>query len=93
MSSNALFNVLDQDSLLVILGDRGMDRKGDHGGNGDLEVFERFCLIRQGCANVPSPSQNLSWGTISTPFDTPDCSSANSLTPRTPDPFQQSQKR
>ena len=28
----------DQDTLLVILGDHGMIRKGDHGGNGDLEV-------------------------------------------------------
>jgi len=31
-------NALDQDTLLVVLGNHGMDRKGDHGGDGDLEV-------------------------------------------------------
>ncbi|KAH9995319.1 hypothetical protein BJV77DRAFT_1059736 [Russula vinacea] len=31
-------DALDKDTLLVVLGDHGMDRKGDHGGDGDLEV-------------------------------------------------------
>ena len=31
-------NALDQGTLLVVFGDHGMDRKGDHGGDGDLEV-------------------------------------------------------
>ncbi|KDQ57371.1 hypothetical protein JAAARDRAFT_179059 [Jaapia argillacea MUCL 33604] len=29
---------LDDDTLLVVLGDHGMDRKGDHGGDGELET-------------------------------------------------------
>jgi len=31
-------DALDQDTLLAVLGDHGMDRKGDHGGDGDLGV-------------------------------------------------------
>ncbi|CAL1702838.1 unnamed protein product [Somion occarium] len=30
--------LLDDDTLLVLLGDHGMDRKGDHGGDGELET-------------------------------------------------------
>ncbi|KAJ8507425.1 hypothetical protein ONZ45_g10209 [Pleurotus djamor] len=30
--------MLDDDTLLVVLGDHGMDRSGDHGGDGDLET-------------------------------------------------------
>ena len=31
-------DLLDDDTLLVLLGDHGMDRKGDHGGDGELET-------------------------------------------------------
>ncbi|KAK7679036.1 hypothetical protein QCA50_017980 [Cerrena zonata] len=31
-------DLLDDDTLLVVLGDHGMDRKGDHGGDGELET-------------------------------------------------------
>jgi phosphatidylinositol glycan class O len=33
-----LLQVLAEDDLLVVLGDHGMDRRGDHGGDGDLET-------------------------------------------------------
>ena len=31
-------DLLDDDTLLILMGDHGMDRKGDHGGDTDLEV-------------------------------------------------------
>jgi phosphatidylinositol glycan class O len=33
-----IVNLLDQDTLLVVMGDHGMDGKGDHGGESDDEV-------------------------------------------------------
>lgn len=41
---------LDEDTLLVVLGDHGMDRKGDHGGDGDLEVSSAMWIYSKGPA-------------------------------------------
>ena len=41
---------LDDDTLLVVLGDHGMDRKGDHGGDGDLEVSSGLWIYSKGPA-------------------------------------------
>ncbi|TFL07340.1 hypothetical protein BDV98DRAFT_557692 [Pterulicium gracile] len=35
---NRVVENLDDDTLLVVLGDHGMDRSGDHGGDGELET-------------------------------------------------------
>ena len=35
---NRIVSVLDEDTLLVVMGDHGMDTKGDHGGESDDEV-------------------------------------------------------
>jgi phosphatidylinositol glycan class O len=43
-------DALDQDTLLVVLGDHGMDRKGDHGGDGDLEVSAGLWVYSKGSA-------------------------------------------
>ena len=41
-------DALDKDTLLVVLGDHGMDRKGDHGGDGDLEVSSGLWIYSKG---------------------------------------------
>ncbi|KAI0065074.1 hypothetical protein BV25DRAFT_1989330 [Artomyces pyxidatus] len=43
-------DVMDEDTLLVVLGDHGMDRKGDHGGDGDLEVSSALWIYSKGPA-------------------------------------------
>ena len=43
-------DALDQDILLVVLGDHGMDRKGDHGGDGDLDVSAGLWIYSKGPA-------------------------------------------
>ncbi|KAH9048341.1 hypothetical protein EDB84DRAFT_1556964 [Lactarius hengduanensis] len=43
-------DALDKDTLLVVLGDHGMDRKGDHGGDGDLEVSAGLWIYSKGAA-------------------------------------------
>ncbi|THH13564.1 hypothetical protein EW146_g6676, partial [Bondarzewia mesenterica] len=43
-------DALDPDTLLVVLGDHGMDRKGDHGGDGDLEVSAAMWIYSKGPA-------------------------------------------
>ncbi|KAG6910275.1 hypothetical protein DXG01_011672 [Tephrocybe rancida] len=53
-------DLLDDDTLLVVLGDHGMDRAGDHGGDGVLEtssalwVYSKGPVISQ--AHIPPPS-------------------------------------
>ena len=51
-------DALDKDTLLVVLGDHGMDRKGDHGGDGDLEVSAGLWIYSKGPAlsskNLPT---------------------------------------
>jgi GPI ethanolamine phosphate transferase 3 subunit O len=41
-------DLLDQDTLLVVLGDHGMDHKGDHGGDSDLEVSAGLWIYSKG---------------------------------------------
>ena len=43
-------DTLDKDTLLVVLGDHGMDSKGDHGGDGDLEVSSGLWIYSKGPA-------------------------------------------
>lgn len=43
-------DALDKDTLLVVLGDHGMDHKGDHGGDGDLEVSTGLWIYSKGPA-------------------------------------------
>lgn len=40
--------LLDDDTLLVVMGDHGMDRKGDHGGDTDLEVTAAMWFYSKG---------------------------------------------
>jgi phosphatidylinositol glycan class O len=52
--------LLDDDTLLIVLGDHGMDRSGDHGGDGVLEtssalwVYSKALPISQTSIPVPS---------------------------------------
>ena len=39
---------LDQDTLLVVLGDHGMDTRGDHGGDGELETSPGVWIYSKG---------------------------------------------
>ena len=41
-------DALDKDTLLIVLGDHGMDHKGDHGGDGDLEVSAGLWIYSKG---------------------------------------------
>ncbi|GBE83895.1 GPI ethanolamine phosphate transferase 3 [Sparassis crispa] len=40
--------LLDEDTLLVVLGDHGMDRRGDHGGDGVLETSSALWVYSKG---------------------------------------------
>ncbi len=40
--------LLDDDTLLILMGDHGMDRKGDHGGDGDLETSAALWVYSKG---------------------------------------------
>ena len=48
---------LDQDTLLVVLGDHGMDTRGDHGGDGELETSPGVWIYSKG---VPLAGSALS---------------------------------
>ncbi|KAF7318085.1 GPI ethanolamine phosphate transferase 3 [Mycena chlorophos] len=41
-------SLLDEETLLVVLGDHGMDRSGDHGGDGDLETSSAMWVYSKG---------------------------------------------
>lgn len=47
--------LLDDDTLLVVLGDHGMDKRGDHGGDGELETSSALWLYSKGHA-LTSPT-------------------------------------
>ncbi|PBK83111.1 hypothetical protein ARMGADRAFT_975085 [Armillaria gallica] len=49
-------DLLDDDTLLVVLGDHGMDRSGDHGGDGSLETSSALWIYSKG----PELSRQLS---------------------------------
>jgi phosphatidylinositol glycan class O len=40
--------LLDDDTLLVLIGDHGMDKTGDHGGDGELEVSSAVWIYSKG---------------------------------------------
>ncbi|KAH9913817.1 uncharacterized protein BXZ73DRAFT_55334 [Epithele typhae] len=52
-------DLLDDDTLLILMGDHGMDRKGDHGGDGDHEtsaalwVYSKRPQLIHPKANIP----------------------------------------
>jgi phosphatidylinositol glycan class O len=58
--------MLDDDTLLVVLGDHGMDRTGDHGGDGELETSSGLWIYSKGRpltdtrhSTLPPPPQAL----------------------------------
>ena len=74
-----------------------MDRKGDHGGDGDLEVVTGLCIYskRPGSSAKSVPRSHLPLKTfprtaVSTSFGTSGRPCANALTSWTPYPLQQS---
>ena len=50
-------DLLDDDTLLVLMGDHGMDRKGDHGGDTDLEVTAAVWFYSKGRALLHPSAQ------------------------------------
>ncbi|PFH53640.1 hypothetical protein AMATHDRAFT_1276 [Amanita thiersii Skay4041] len=55
-------NALDDETLLVVLGDHGMDRSGDHGGDGILETSAALWVYSKGPAlktTTSSPPSGL----------------------------------
>lgn len=46
----SIVELLDDDTLLVVLGDHGMDRSGDHGGDGVLETSSGLWIYSKGPA-------------------------------------------
>jgi phosphatidylinositol glycan class O len=49
-------DLLDSDTLLVVLGDHGMDRTGDHGGDGTLETSSALWIYSKGAELSIDPS-------------------------------------
>lgn len=60
--------IMDDDTLLVVLGDHGMDRSGDHGGDGILETSSAMWIYSKGHALIdtsyPIPSGLLQFRTF-----------------------------
>ncbi|WVR03951.1 hypothetical protein IAU60_000950 [Kwoniella sp. DSM 27419] len=52
-------DLLDEDTLLVVLGDHGMDDKGNHGGDSDLETAAALWLYSKGAAINAKADQAL----------------------------------
>ncbi len=46
---------MSEDTLLVVLGDHGMDRTGDHGGDGDLETSSGMWIYSKGVELTATP--------------------------------------
>ncbi|KAF6756623.1 hypothetical protein DFP72DRAFT_893250 [Ephemerocybe angulata] len=59
-------DLLDEDTLLVVLGDHGMDRSGDHGGDGALETSAAMWVYSKGAplAGAKPPSGLLQYRTF-----------------------------
>ncbi|KAG2018594.1 phosphoethanolamine N-methyltransferase [Coprinopsis cinerea AmutBmut pab1-1] len=61
---------MDDDTLLVLLGDHGMDRSGDHGGDSTLEtsaalwIYSKGAPLTQKRSKVPIPSGLLQYRTF-----------------------------
>ncbi|WVQ73801.1 hypothetical protein IAR50_003382 [Cryptococcus sp. DSM 104548] len=47
---------IDDDTLLVVIGDHGMDEKGNHGGDSELEVASALWLYSKGAPIAADPS-------------------------------------
>ncbi|KAF8803969.1 phosphoethanolamine N-methyltransferase [Phlegmacium glaucopus] len=69
--NNVLMRVvekMDDDTLLVVMGDHGMDRSGDHGGDGILETSSAMWIYSKGHALIdnshPVPSGLLQFKTF-----------------------------
>jgi len=76
-------DLLDDETLLVLLGDHGMDKSGDHGGDSDLETSTGMWIYAKGpplsSSTIPSDVAPL---TTSHGIDTPiDMSSKSTLCP------------
>ena len=60
-------DLLDEDTLLIVLGDHGMDRSGDHGGDGVLETSAGLWVYSKGPpltqTHLPPPSGLLQYTT------------------------------
>ncbi|EIW69047.1 hypothetical protein TREMEDRAFT_44276 [Tremella mesenterica DSM 1558] len=55
---------MDENTLLVLLGDHGMDQKGNHGGDSDLETASAMWLYSKGVplsSNMDVPTLVRSW--------------------------------
>ena len=50
---------LDQDTLLVVLGDHGMDTRGDHGGDGELETSPGMWIYSKGVPLMGTPQSEI----------------------------------
>ena len=50
---------MDQDTLLVVLGDHGMDTRGDHGGDGELETSPGMWIYSKGVPLADTSSSGI----------------------------------
>ena len=57
-------DALDDETLLVVIGDHGMDRKGDHGGDGEHETSAATWIFSK---SIPLSSENFNPPLILTP--------------------------
>ncbi|KAF8953685.1 alkaline-phosphatase-like protein [Flammula alnicola] len=60
---NRVVEQMDEDTLLVVLGDHGMDRSGDHGGDGTLETSSGMWIYSKG-APLTESSNTVPSGTL-----------------------------
>ncbi|KAK4686061.1 GPI ethanolamine phosphate transferase 3 subunit O, partial [Tremellales sp. Uapishka_1] len=59
-------NLMEEDTLLVVLGDHGMDDKGNHGGDSELETAAALWMYSKGAPlSIPAQDKKLldSWPT------------------------------
>ncbi|KAL7416157.1 hypothetical protein BDY24DRAFT_381198 [Mrakia frigida] len=60
---------LDDETVLIVLGDHGMDQKGDHGGDGELETSSALWIYSKG-PSISPPSSSSSSPTVIFPGTT-----------------------
>jgi len=75
-------DVIDEDTLLVVLGDHGMDSKGNHGGDSNLETAAALWMYSKGAPiNAGSLDSALvySWPTYTYPGSTTSIRHANQI--------------
>lgn len=61
---------MDDDTLLIVLGDHGMNPKGDHGGDSDLETAAALWMYSKGKPIAKSDSYGLDWPIMTFPGST-----------------------